>query len=51
MKKIEDLISVKDSFTLIEEVWKKYKEYPKKWQMQRLLYIMNKKYIKKAKGD
>ena len=49
---MKEIISVKESMSIITEVWKKYKEYPPKWKAQRIIYICNKrfeKYLSKTK--
>ncbi len=43
---MKDIISVKESMAIIEEVWRKYKDYTPKWKAQRIIYICNKKFNK-----
>lgn len=48
---MKEVISVKESMSIIEEVWKKFKDYSPKWKAQRIIYICNKKFNKYLKDN
>lgn len=43
---MKEIISVKDSMSIIEEVWRKYKDYTSKWKAQRIIHICNQRFNK-----